>query len=45
MTNVFCVRAEFGTYTKHFVAGGYVAIDIPQAFQERLGLRQGLVRA
>jgi restriction system protein len=26
MTNVFCVRAEFGSYTKHFVAGGYVAI-------------------
>ncbi len=26
MTNVWCVRAEFGTYTKHFVNGGYVAI-------------------
>lgn len=26
MSNLFCVRAEFGTYTKHFVAGGYVAI-------------------
>jgi predicted Mrr-cat superfamily restriction endonuclease len=26
MNNVFCVRAEFGTYTKQFVAGGYVAI-------------------
>lgn len=26
MTSVFCVRAEFGSYTKHFVAGGYVAI-------------------
>ncbi|MEJ7810681.1 MAG: restriction endonuclease [Gemmatimonadaceae bacterium] len=26
MTNVFCVRAEFGLYTKHFVNGGYVAI-------------------
>jgi restriction system protein len=24
--NVFCVRAEFGTCTKSFVAGGYVAI-------------------
>jgi len=26
MSNVWCVRAEFGTYTKHFVEGGYVAI-------------------
>jgi len=26
MTNVWCVRAEFGTFTKHFVEGGYVAI-------------------
>ena len=26
MTNVYCVRAESGTYTKHFVDGGYVAI-------------------
>jgi hypothetical protein len=26
MTNVWCVRADFGTYTKHFVEGGYVAI-------------------
>ena len=26
MTSVFCVRADFGTYTKHFVEGGYVAI-------------------
>ncbi len=26
MNNVFCVRAEFGTYTKQFVSGGYVAI-------------------
>ncbi len=26
MTGVFCVRAEFGSYTKYFVAGGYVAI-------------------
>ena len=24
--NVFCVRADFGTYAKSFVAGGYVAI-------------------
>lgn len=26
MANVWCVRAEFGTYTKQFVEGGYVAI-------------------
>ena len=26
MTNVWCVRAEFGTYTRQFVEGGYVGI-------------------
>ena len=26
MTNVFCVRAEYGSYTSHFVNGGYAAI-------------------
>lgn len=26
MTNIWCVRAEFGTYTNHFVEGGYIAI-------------------
>lgn len=26
MTNVWCVRAEFGSYTNHFVAGGYVGL-------------------
>lgn len=26
MTKLWCVRAEFGTYTKQFVEGGYVAI-------------------
>ena len=26
MTNVWCVRAEFGIYAKQFVEGGYVAI-------------------
>ncbi len=26
MTNVWVVRAEFGTYTQHFVSGGYVAV-------------------
>lgn len=24
--NLYCVRAEFGTYTKHFIDGGYIAI-------------------
>ena len=27
MKNVWCVRAEFGSYTNNFVNGGYVAID------------------
>ena len=26
MTNLFGVRAEFGTYTRQFVDGGYLAI-------------------
>jgi predicted Mrr-cat superfamily restriction endonuclease len=26
MTNLWCVRADFGTYAQHFVKGGYVAI-------------------
>jgi restriction system protein len=26
MTNIWCVRADFGTYTQHFVKGGYIAI-------------------
>ena len=26
MSNVWCVRAGFGTYTKHFVEGGYMGI-------------------
>ncbi len=26
MSNVFCVRADFGTYTKQFIEGGYAAI-------------------
>jgi restriction system protein len=26
MSSLWCVRAEFGTYTSHFVSGGYVAI-------------------
>src|SRR5690349_18899596 len=31
MSDVYCVRAEFGTYTKQFLDGGYVAIGwLPQ---------------
>jgi len=26
MPNLYCVRADYGTYTKQFLAGGYVAI-------------------
>ena len=26
MQNVWCVRADYGTYTKNFVQGGYVAV-------------------
>ncbi len=26
MIGLYCVRAEFGTYTRHFLEGGYVAI-------------------
>lgn len=26
MPNLYCVRAEYGSYTKHFLNGGYVAI-------------------
>lgn len=26
MPNLYCVRADFGTYTEHFVKGGYAAI-------------------
>lgn len=27
MTNIYCIRAEFGRYAEHFVKGGYAAID------------------
>jgi predicted Mrr-cat superfamily restriction endonuclease len=26
VTNIYCVRGEFGTYTQHFLKGGYAAI-------------------
>jgi hypothetical protein len=32
MINVWCVRADFGTYTKHFVEGRYVAIGWMPSF-------------
>lgn len=52
MTNVLCVHAAFGTYTKQFVEGGRQLVhpliehwsDIPPEFRERLGLKPGLVR-
>ncbi len=43
MSNVFCVRAEFGTYTKYFVAGGYAAIGwIPNTDLSALATRDEL---
>ena len=32
MSNVWCVRADFGTYTKQFIDGGYVAIGWLQKY-------------
>ncbi len=29
MTNVHCVRADFGTYANQFIKRGYTAIGIP----------------
>lgn len=26
MPELYCVRADFGTYTEHFLKGGYAAI-------------------
>jgi restriction system protein len=43
MINVWCVRAEFGTYTKHFVEGGYVAIGwMPNIDLSRIKTRDEL---
>jgi hypothetical protein len=43
MINVWCVRAEFGTYTKHFVEGGYVAIGwLPGRDLSGITLRESL---
>jgi len=43
MTNVWCVCAEFGTYTKQFVDGGYVAIGwMPNSDLSRVERRDEL---
>lgn len=43
MTNVWCVRADFGTYTKQFVDGGYVAIGwMPNSDLSRVERRDEL---
>ncbi len=26
MSNVWCIRAEYGTYANHFVKGGFIGI-------------------
>lgn len=31
MPDIYCVRAEYGTYTNHFVKGGYIAIGWTEA--------------
>lgn len=43
MSSVWCVRAEFGTYTKQFVEGGYVAIGwLPKSDLSRIKTREEL---
>jgi len=43
MINVWCVRGEFGTYAKHFVEGGYVAIGwMPDADLSAISTRDEL---
>ena len=43
MTNVWCVRGEFGTYTQQFVDGGYVGIGwMPNADLSQLTTRDEL---
>lgn len=43
MINVWCVRAEFGSYAKHFIDGGYVAIGwISQADLGAVATREEL---
>jgi predicted Mrr-cat superfamily restriction endonuclease len=43
MTNIWCVRAESGSYTKHFVDGGYVAIGwMPDIDLSHVAIREEL---
>jgi restriction system protein len=43
MNDLWCVRAEFGTYTRHFVSGGYVAIGwMPEADLSKVTSREEL---
>ena len=43
MTNRICVRAEFGSFTKQFVEGGYVAIGwMPNTDLSAVKSRDGL---
>jgi restriction system protein len=43
MSNVWCVRAEFGTYAEHFLKGGYVAIGwIEGTNLSKIGTREAL---
>lgn len=43
MSNIWCVRAEYGTYTQHFVKGGYVAIGwMPNADLSKIASRDQL---
>lgn len=43
MSSVWCVRAEFGSYARHFVAGGYVAIGwMPNTDLSAIAAREDL---
>lgn len=43
MSNVWCVRADFGKYTQHFLKGGYVAIGwMPDADLSKVTSRDEL---
>lgn len=43
MTAIYCVRAEFGTYTSHFLAGGYAAIGwLPDTDLSDIGSKEDL---
>ncbi len=43
MANLFCVRADFGTYTEKFVAGGYIGLGwIPEVDLSGITAREQL---